>query len=156
MKMSENKLFLHDVRLQERFISDGTLESEAQKKHLDSLPDLADQCEEFDLEQPALAKEQVEPPAPALPEAAPPPAAPVATFVQPVSPPAEASAPVQPPAPAPPAPAASSFAAAPQAPPPQAAPPAAEPVSVPPASTEHGPASIPPPTASVDADWGDS
>jgi hypothetical protein len=152
--MSENELFLHDVRLQERFLSDGTLAPELHKKHLEALPDLADMCEEFDLEQPALAKEQAEPPpAPALAEVAPPVGIPA---VSPFVTPAEAGPPAQPAPPAP-VPAANPF-GAPAAPPaPEAAPPAPEARPEPAAAPDpHGPASIPPPTASVDADWGDS
>ncbi len=154
--MSENELFLHDVRLQERFLSDGTLDPAVHKKHLEALPDLADQCEEFDLEQPALAKEQAEPtPAPALAEAVSSVGVPAVAPVSPFATPAEAGPPAQPVAPAP-VPAASPF-GAPAASAPEAAPPAPEARPEPAAAPDpHGPASIPPPTASVDADWGDS
>jgi hypothetical protein len=152
MKMSENELFLHDIRLLDRFLADGTLTTEVQKRHLDSLPDLAEACEEFDLEQPALAKAQVEPvAAPVLAEAAPVGVS-AASFAQPFATPSEARAPL---APAQPARSAAGFGAAPQAIP-EAAPAASEPFAKPATAVEESPASIPPPTASVDADWGDS
>jgi hypothetical protein len=159
--MKENELFLTDVRLQDRFLSEGTLSEAAITQHLEGLADLSEHCEEFELEQPALAKEQVEPPpAPVIqPPAAPAIGAPPSFGVQPpgaLDPtPAAPPAIVDPDAPVRPQPdyAAARSEAVPAIAPEPPTPPAPAPA---PAPDSNSPASIPPPTASVDADWGDS
>jgi hypothetical protein len=152
--MSDREQFIYDVRVRDRFVAEGVITRADVERHLAALADAADKSEEVDLEQPALSKEPDEstPVAPML-EAAPTPGAAISSFGDvtrqtPAAIPAIAAAGA--PAPAhfePPAP-------APAEPVPAIAP---EPVSaIPTASDPHAPASVPPPTASVDADWGDS
>jgi len=141
--MSERELFMYDVRVRDRFLTEGVITKADVDRRLAALPDLADQCEDVDLEQPALSTEpdesvvttpvdlrpsverlqpSFESPAreviPAIAESHP--AAPqesMKTLVSAVSP---------------------------------------EPAPAQDSSAAQGPSSAPPPTASVDADWGDS
>ncbi len=156
--MSDREQFMYDVRVRDRFMAEGAISKSEVERHLAALVDVAEQCEELDLEQPALSKEPDEsavpptepeaPVAPAPERFAPvfasdgpqrPPAAPIPAIADPgtttQNEPAPAAAPVEP------VPAIAQEPAAPE---------------TKPAEQHGGPASVPPPTASVDADWGDS
>jgi hypothetical protein len=47
-----------DLRVRERNLATGVLDQKAVDKHLGDLPDLADQAETVELEQPALGNDQ--------------------------------------------------------------------------------------------------
>ena len=150
--MSQREQFMYDVRVRDRFLNEGAISKTDVEKHLAGLVDLADACEELELEQPALASEQEEVAAPveAPPVVAPGPSptlggfgaeparAPIPAIAEPAH---QVPAAAEPSTPAEPVPA---IANETQSPGPA------------PAVDPHGPASVPPPTASVDADWGDS
>src|SRR5687768_2903410 len=55
--MSDRELFMYDVRVRDRFLTEGAITKADVDRRLAALPDLADQCEEVDLEQPALSTE---------------------------------------------------------------------------------------------------
>lgn len=139
--MSDRELFMYDVRVRDRFLSEGAITKADVDRRLAALPDLADHCEEVELEQPALSTEPDET------VAAPP--VDLRPSVERLQPSFGAEAPVR--------------EAVPQAAEPQ---PATQPyeamktlvsgVEPPPQDAEGQPSSSPPPTASVDADWGDS
>lgn len=147
--MSDRELFMYDVRVRERFLAEGAITKADVERRLAALRDLEDQCEEVDLEQPALSKEPEEVIAPVVSEMQPVDRMPAmvssdSSMREVATIPAIAES-----TPATPAPAA----AVPVAP---ASVPAIASESTPAAPEPHGPASVPPPTASVDADWGDS
>lgn len=147
--MTDRELFKYDVRVRERFVAEGAITKSDLERHLSALADVAEQCEEVELEQPALSKEQEDAVAAETPPGltgveAPKPGEGAGVAAIPAI--QESGAPVSPLAAATTTPARESLPAiAPESS--SAQPPAAEP---------HGPASVPPPTASVDADWGDS
>lgn len=151
--MSNGELFKYDVRVRERFVTGGEITKSDVERYLTALVDVADQCEDVDLEQPALAKE-------ADSSKEPPVEAPVSFTTGEGLSPAFAAAPAErapSPAIAEPVPGASGEPAVNQ--PAEAAPAVSQESpqpSAPVSSEQHGPASVPPPTASVDADWGDS
>ena len=139
--MSDRELFMYDVRVRDRFLSEGAITKADVDRRLAALPDLADHCEEVDLEQPALSTEPDETVAAAPVELRPSverlqpsfeapvrEAVPVVAESLPATPPHESMKTLV-------------SAVAPEAAPQDAA---------------GQPASVPPPTASVDADWGDS
>ncbi len=150
--MSDRELFTYDVRVRERFLAEGTITKADVERHLAALPDAAANSEEVDLEQPALAKDiddsaasatLVDSPALVSTEGA----AAAGEMQRAAGIPAIAEAGAvgntaaepRPSDVTQPIPAVAQDSTAPAAP--------AEP---------HGPTSVPPPTASVDADWGDS
>lgn len=140
--MSDRELFMYDVRVRDRFLSEGAITKADVDRRLAALPDLAEQCEEVDLEQPALSTEPDE-----IVLAAP---VDLRPSLERREPSFGAEAPLReaPPAIAESLPAAPSnesmktLVSAVQEPAPQDA--------------AGQPSSVPPPTASVDADWGDS
>ena len=140
--MSERELFLYDVRVRDRFLTEGVITKADVDRRLATLPDLADHCEEVDLEQPALSTEPDDSIAPAPVELRPSVERTQSSFadspVREVIPAIAESVP---------------FVAAPDAAPTTASVPSSPET---PAHDPHAPASVPPPTAAVDADWGDS
>ena len=141
--MSDRELFMYDVRVRDRFLSEGAITKADVERRLAALPDLAEQCEEVDLEQPALSTEPDESVVVTPVELRP--------SVERLQPSfgSEASAREAIPAIAESQPAATLDAA-------KTLPTGHEPVPPQDASAGQGPSSVPPPTASVDADWGDS
>jgi len=140
--MSDRELFMYDVRVRDRFLSEGAITKADVERRLAALPDLAEQCEEVDLEQPALSTEPDE-----TVVATPVELRPSVERLQP-SFAAESSSREPIPAIAESQPAATSEA--------KTLPTGHEPVPPQEQSAGQGPSSAPPPTASVDADWGDS
>ena len=151
--MSDREVFMYDVRVRERFLSEGTITKADVERHLAAIADSAANSEDVDLEQPALSKDidestaaptLVESPALASGEAfgsrAPEVqrSAAIPAIAEPGAPGSHASEPRSSETKQP-IPAVAQDSAAPAGP-----------------SEQHGPASVPPPTASVDADWGDS
>ena len=136
--MSDRELFMYDVRVRDRFLSEGSISKADVDRRLAALPDLADQCEEVDLEQPALSTEPAESVAPAPVDLRP-----SVERLQPSfeSPAREAIPAIAEPA----APAVDSMKTLVSG---------IEPPVLDPSAPQ--PSSVPPPTASVDADWGDS
>ena len=139
--MSDRELFMYDVRVRDRFLSEGAITKADVERRLAALPDLAEQCEDVDLEQPALSTEPDE-----TVVVAPVDLRPSVERLQPsfAAEPASREAI--------PAIAESQPAATLEA---KTLPTGHEPVP-PPDQSAQGPSSAPPPTASVDADWGDS
>lgn len=137
--MSDRELFMYDVRVRDRFLSEGAITKADIDRRLAALPDLADQCEEVDLEQPALSTEPDE-----TVVAAPVELRPNVERLQPAFG-AEAPREATPASAESPAPAHESMKTLVSA------------VNeAPPQDPAGQPSSTPPPTASVDADWGDS
>ncbi|HEU5073598.1 MAG TPA: hypothetical protein VFU02_05485 [Polyangiaceae bacterium] len=141
--MSDRELFMYDVRVRDRFLSEGAITKADVDRRLAALPDLAERCEEVDLEQPALSTEPDESVAAAPVELRPSPERLQPSFGA-DSPVREATPPIAESQPA--APAHESMKTLISAVGPEAQP----------QDTAGQPASAPPPTASVDADWGDS
>jgi len=141
--MSDRELFMYDVRVRDRFLSEGALTKADVERRLAALPDLAEQCEEVDLEQPALSTEPDE-----TVVVAPVDLRPSVERLQPSfateSSSREAIPAVAESQPAPTLDTTKTLVSGHEALPPQDQ------------STGQGPSSAPPPTASVDADWGDS
>ena len=138
--MSDRELFMYDVRVRDRFLSEGAITKADVDRRLATLPDLADQCEEVDLEQPALSTEPAESVAPTPVDLRP--------SVERLQPSFGAESPAREVIPAiaePAAPAVDSMKTLVSG---------IEPPVLDPSGPQ--PASVPPPTASVDADWGDS
>lgn len=148
--MKHREQFMYDVRVRDRFVAEGAVSKADVERHLASLADLADACEDLDLEQPALSKE---PDTVSAADVAPAPVAAVNSAFGSYA--AEAQR-----APIPAiADAGSSAAHTPTTvttfdPVPAIAQESQAPAAA--GASEAGPASAPPPTASVDADWGDS
>jgi hypothetical protein len=139
--MSERELFLYDVRVRDRFLTEGVITKADVDRRLATLPDLADHCEEVNLEQPALSTEPDDSVMPAPVELRPS----AERMPSPLG-----DSPVREVIPA-------IAESVPAAPVPDAVQSAAVPVPYEaPAHDPNAPASVPPPTAAVDADWGDS
>ena len=140
--MSERELFMYDVRVRDRFLTEGVITKADVDRRLATLPDLADHCEEVNLEQPALSTEPDDSVVAAPVELRPSLERAQSSFAD--SPVREVIPAIAESVPATPAPDAAQVTAA-------------VPVSnEAPTHDPHAPASVPPPTASVDADWGDS
>lgn len=139
--MSDRELFMYDVRVRDRFLTEGAITKADVDRRLAALPDLADQCEEVDLEQPALSTEPDETVVAAPVELRP--------SVERLQPSFGAESPAREPTPA--------IAEAPAAPAHESMKTLVSAVhEAPPQDSAGQPSSVPPPTASVDADWGDS
>lgn len=140
--MSDRELFMYDVRVRDRFLSEGAITKADVDRRLAALPDLADQCEDVDLEQPALSAEPDESSVAAPVELRPSIERREPSFGESAREPIPAIAESQPALPSHESMktlVAGGNEAAPA-----------------PESTGQGASSVPPPTASVDADWGDS
>lgn len=147
--MSDRELFMYDVRVRDRFLAEGAITKADVERRLAALQDLEGQCEEVDLEQPALSKEPDEVLAPVVSEVQPVDRMPALVSGESSVREVAAIPAIAESTPASPTPAAAiPVASAPV--------PAIASESAPASSEPHGPASVPPPTASVDADWGDS
>lgn len=59
--MSDADLFKYDVRVRERMLQAGRVTAEEIKAHMESLPDVAERCEDTITVQPALARPEPEP-----------------------------------------------------------------------------------------------